>query len=162
MNSKRFLLAMMAVAVLMGSSLAALSERDEEAELHTDAEVSCEDINDTHEFEGDCCSLFDAPDGGCFLNVTNGYCIVSDMSNDVKAKLAFTALETKGTKQRDGRDEGEVAPRCCIPSKDDCKEEWPKAKAATLRCPPRAIHRTMSQTCLHYAKKQKDDAIRRQ
>jgi len=90
MNSKRFLLAMMAVAVLMGSSLAALSERDEEAELHTDAEVSCEDINDTHEFEGDCCSLFDAPDGGCFLNVTNGYCIVKGSIWDLKYTSTFT------------------------------------------------------------------------
>jgi hypothetical protein len=45
--------------------------------LSTNTPLSCEDVLETHRFQGDCCALNTTVGGGCVLTVINGRCKIS-------------------------------------------------------------------------------------
>lgn len=67
---------MVAILVAMVASQSAQNQV-EDFPLSTNTPVTCEEIMETHRFQGDCCALNTTVGGGCVLTVINGRCKIS-------------------------------------------------------------------------------------
>jgi len=84
------LMVVSAIVIFATASQAAQTEREGNFTYSEDANVGCQDIIDSHEFEGSCCSLFSTSAGGCTVNVTNGNCIISGSIWDLDFNSEYT------------------------------------------------------------------------
>ncbi len=78
MLSKAISIILLLLTCLFGFSIAQVANqvRVENYPLSLASPVNCDEIVETHTFEGTCCALNTTAGDGCVINVVNGQCVV--------------------------------------------------------------------------------------